>query len=525
MLQTLVWRIGFTVAAIGLLGPAVGRSAQRRPNIVLIMADDVGYSDFGCYGGEIRTPNIDRLARDGMRFTQFYSNATCVPTRASLYTGLYPRYLGASHRIGVTPQMVTLAEALRAAGYRTSLSGKWHLGRQAPEHPLDRGFEFYYGLLDGCCNYFNPAQRDPPFEGGRIRVWADGRRRILEFPDGFYATDAITEHAIESIRRFSAGGKPFLVNVSYTAAHSPLHAKPADIDRYRGTYAIGWDELRRRRWRRQIDLGVVDPRWRLPPREPEFPPWNEEPLRAWNENLMAVYAAMVDSMDQGIGRILRTLVELGIDGQTVVMVLSDNGGCAEQAGGDDPANVAGPKEHYVSCGAGWAHAQNTPFRRYKAWVHEGGIATPLVVRWPNVTPAGTVTDQVGHVLDIMPTLLEIAAAKYPATADGRSTLPLEGQSFVNVLRGGRSRRRETLYWASLDNRAMRQGSWKLVWDQDVGRWELYDLAADRTETHDLAGRHPERVRQMAADWTIWAKSTGAIHQLGKKYRLKPVNPP
>jgi arylsulfatase len=299
-----------------------------------------------------------------------------------------------------------------------------------------------------------------------------------------------------------------------------LHAKPADIARYQGKYTFGWDELRRRRWRRQIELGVVDRRWQLPPREPEVLPWQDEPLKQWNENLMAVYAAMVDSMDQGIGRILKTLTDLGIDQRTVVVVLSDNGGCAAQAGGDDPTNIAGPKEHYVSCGAGWAYAQNTPFRRYKAWAHEGGIATPLVVRWPNVTPAGAVTDQVGHIIDILPTLAEIAGAKY-ATSDGRALLPLEGRSFVSVLRGERRSEPEALYWASQDNRAMRQGRWKLVWDQEVARWELYDIIADRTERCDLAGKHPEQVHEMVAAWTTWAERTGAVHQLGKKYRLKP----
>ncbi|MHC4404637.1 MAG: arylsulfatase [Planctomycetota bacterium] len=513
-------RLSFLMVATCLASTSAATEAER-PNIVLIVADDVGFSDFGCYGGEIQTPSIDRLAREGMRFTQFYNNAVCVPTRASLYTGLYPRYVGESHRIRLTPQMVTIAEILRDAGYGTSLSGKWHLGRQPPYHPLDRGFEEYLGLLDGCCNYFNPAQRDPAFEGGRVRFWAEGRQQITEFPEDFYTTDSITTHAIQSIRRFAAAGKPFFVNVSYTAAHSPLHAKPEDIAKYQGTYGIGWDTLRERRWRRQIELGVVDPRWRLPRSEPEFPPWSQEPLSAWNQNLMAAYAAMVDSMDQGIGRILNTLTDLGIEEQTVVMVLSDNGGCAEQAGGDDPTNVAGPKEHYVSCGAGWAYVQNTPFRRYKAWVHEGGIATPLVVRWPGVTPAGAVTDQVGHVVDFMPTLLEIAGVKYPSTSGGQSILPLEGRSLLAILHGGEREEPEALYWASLDNRAMRQGQWKLAWDQDVARWELYDVVADRTETDDLAGAHAAQVRRMAGEWTAWAERTGAIHQLGKKYRLKP----
>lgn len=494
--------------------------AAERPNIVLIVLDDVGYSDYGCYGGEIATPNIDRLAREGLRFTHFYNNAVCVPTRASIYSGLYPRYVGPESRISLTPEMCTLAEVLKQAGYRTSLSGKWHLGRETPNHPLDRGFDSYYGLLDGCCNHHNPAIRDPQFEGGRLRFWADGRQRVTEFPDGFYSSDAITDHAIENVRRFHASGKPFFVNVCYTAAHSPLHAKPADIAKYRGRYTLGWNELRRQRHQRQLTLGIVDPTWPLPMGEREFLPWQDEPLKDWNENLMAVYAAMVDCLDQNIGRILKTLEDLHADQNTMVLVLNDNGGCAEQAGGDDPTNIAGPKEHYVSCGAGWAHAQNTPFRRYKAWCHEGGIATPLVVRWPGVSPAGKVTAQVGHVIDFLPTLAEIGGAEYPARHNEKPTAPLEGISLVSTLRGREAAEPRKLYWASLDNRALRDGRWKIAWDQDIGRWELYDIDSDRVESRDLAERQPERVRAMADDWQAWAERTGAAGKLGGKYRLK-----
>ncbi len=360
-------------------------SSAERPNIVLILLDDVGFSDFGCYGGEIATPNFDRLARDGLRFTQFYNAAVCVTTRAALLTGLYPRYEGEQASVELTARMATLAEVLQDAGYRTSLSGKWHLGHQPPHHPLDRGFESYYGPLDGCSNHHDPSIRDPQFEGGRLRYWADGRERLTKFPESFYSTDAITDHAIEQLRRFQASGRPFFVHVCYTAAHSPLHAKPDDIAKYRGRYRAGWDKLRRERFARQQQLGIFGPEFQLAVGEPEFPPWLDEPLQEWNAELMAVYAAMVDCVDQNIGRLLQTLDDLGSAENTVVLVLNDNGGCASQAGGDDSTNIAGPKEHYVSCGAGWAHVQNTPLRRYKAWCHEGGIATPLIVRWPRVT--------------------------------------------------------------------------------------------------------------------------------------------
>jgi arylsulfatase len=369
---------------------ATATELPARPNIVLILADDIGYSDYGCFGGEIRTPHIDSLARDGMRLTQFYNNAVCVPTRYSLLTGLYPRYIGERKRIGLGTDVTTIAEVLRGAGYRTSLSGKWHLGSAAPNRPMDRGFDEYYGLADGCCNYFNPAQRDPPFEGGDgIRDWMHNERFVREFPPEFYATDAIADHACRQIAQAARDKRPFFVHVCFTAAHSPLHAKPADIARYAGKYAMGWDELRRERHDRQKKLEMIDPRWAPSSREPEFPAWKDEPLQAWNENSMAVYAAMVDSMDQGIGRILKALADAGVERNTLVILLNDNGGCAEQAGGDNPANVAGPANGYVSCGAGWAWAQNTPFRRYKAWVHEGGISTPLLVRWPGVVRAGS----------------------------------------------------------------------------------------------------------------------------------------
>ena len=502
--------------------------ADRRPNVVLILADDVGYSDVGCFGGEIRTPNIDRLAADGLRFTQFYTNSICLTARASLLTGLYPRWRKTeqSSRL-LAPNMVTIGELLSRAGYQTALSGKWHMGHQAPHRPIDRGFDEYYGLLDGCCNYFDPARRDPPFEGdsgaagGGFRYWGHNDRRITEFPEDFYATDAITDHAVDNIRRFSRSDQPFFLHVCYTAAHSPLHAKPEDIARYKGRYASGWDEVRRQRFRRQIDLGLIQDTWELPPREPEVLSWEEDPNREWQESLMEVYAAMVDSMDQGIGRILQALEDVGTADNTMVIFLSDNGGCAEQAGGDDPTNIPGPVQHYVSCGAGWANAQNTPFRRYKEWVHEGGIATGLVVRWPGVVQPNTITPQVGHVIDFMPTLVEIAGAEYPATFRGNAITVVEGKTLVPIFHGQQREGHDALFWECSGSRAVRQGSWKLAWDSYVERWELYDLEADRTECDDLARQQPDRVTRMSQAWMAWAERTGASALPPYKPRLKP----
>jgi arylsulfatase A-like enzyme len=508
-------------------GPALaGDSAETppRPNIVLILADDIGYSDYGCYGGEIATPNIDRLAREGLQFTQFYNNAVCVPTRASVMTGLFPRH---APGIRITDQMTTVAEVLGSAGYRSTLSGKWHLGNQKPNRPIDRGFVEYYGLADGCCNYHDPAIKDPPFEGGDgVRDWMHNGEFIRQFPEGFYSTDAIADHAIAQIRQAAAEKKPFFTHVCFTAAHSPLHAKPADIAKYQGKYSEGWDVIRERRRLRQIELGLADSTWAIPPREREVKPWSEEPLRPWKESLMETYAAMVDSMDQNIGRILSALDETGTADRTIVIVLNDNGGCAEQAGGDDPTNIPGPKEHYVSCGPGWAYVQNTPFRRYKAWVHEGGISTPCMVRWPGVVRPGTRSAEVGHVIDLLPTLAEIGGAEIPTErSNGKPLLKPEGRSLAPVLRGQKPAERGTLYWASLDNRAIRRGDMKLVWDQNVRRWELYDLSKDRTEMNDLAATKSDLAAELAADWTKWADETGAVRNLGRGYDIGKRNPP
>ncbi len=504
LVVSLLWVGAATALHPSPASAAEARIAQQRPNIVLIMADDMGFSDLGCYGGEIATPNLDRLAEQGLRFTQFYNNAKCTTTRVSLLTGLYPRRSGAL----LKPNMVTIAEVLRAAGYRTALAGKWHLGSQAPRRPSDRGFDHYFGLLDGCCNYFDPSIPDPKFKGGRIRVVAEDDRRITSFPDDFYMTDAITDYAVRSIERLAAADQPFFLHVCYTAPHYPLHAKPADIARYQDLYLKGWDRLRQERHQRQIAMGLVRPEWTLPGRDPEVVAWEEEPHREYQARLMAVYAAMVDSMDQGVGRILSQLEQAGVADRTLVMFLSDNGGCAETPGGVDIHRIPGPKEFYTACGPGWAYAQNTPFRRFKSWVHEGGIATPLIVRWPGVVQAGRITHAVGHIIDVLPTCAEVAGASYPREFAGNEILPCEGLSLLPVLTGGTREGHERLYWEWAGNRAVRQGDWKLCWDRKVKRWELYNLVVDRTETRDLAAEHPERVKRLAAAWTAWAEKTG-----------------
>lgn len=480
-----------------------------RPNIVIIMADDLGWSDVGCYGGEIRTPHIDRLAAEGMRFTQFYNNAKCTTTRASLITGLYPRRDG---RL-LKDNMRTIPELLDEAGYYSVLSGKWHLGSSAPTRPSDRGFENYYGLLDGCCNFFNPARPDPEFKGGRVRWFGEDDQRITDFPNGFYTTDAFSDYACKAIDHAVDEDRPLFLHVCYTAPHYPLHAPPEDVARYRGQYVDGWHALRNRRHRRQIEMGLIDPAWQLPPPDREVPDWDDVDNHDYFDHLMAVYAAMIDRMDQGIGRILERLDHHDIAGETVVMFLSDNGGCAEKPGGFEYERTPGIEEFYTACGPGWAYAQNTPFRRYKSYVHEGGISTPFIVRWPGRVQPGVTNNDVGHIIDLLPTCAELAGVSVPDAESVRDTssanvLPCEGLSLAPLFRGSTRAGHDTLCWEWSGNRAVREGDMKLCWDKGVKRWELYNVVADRTEMHDLAADRPELVEQFSAQWFAWAEMTG-----------------
>ncbi len=514
-----------TRSIVLLITALLATANAERPNILLILCDDLGFSDLGCYGGEIETPNLDRLAADGMRFTQFYNCAVCVTTRSALLTGLHPRQ-GKSPRLRTN--MVTLGEAMRQAGYATALTGKWHLGRDAPLRPIDRGFEEFYGLLDGCCNFFNPAKQDPVFyNGGRFRAFAHNERRITKFPDGYFTTDAFSAHAIETIQRFAKGEKPFFVHLCYTAPHFPLHAPADDIAKYRGKFSDGYDALRRRRQERQAELGLFQKQPKLSPPDQktgdyrydyDVPNWAKLPEaeRRREEARMEVYAAMVDRMDRGIGRVLAALEQSSVADNTVVIFLSDNGGCATW-----PRKEAGFQEYnagipvgdgrgYEFVGKGWGWAQNAPFRQFKTWCYEGGIATPMIVRWPGKVAPGAITHQVGHIVDFMPTLLELAGAEYPAEFAGNAILPVEGESLVPIFRGKQRQGHASLSWALFGNRAIRQGDWKLVWGASDKVWELYDLQADRSETDNLAAKFPERVASMARDWEAWARTVEVV---------------
>jgi len=475
-----------------------------RPNIILIMADDLGYSDIGCYGGEIKTPNIDALAAGGLRFRQFYNCAKCNPTRASLLTGQYDQAVGVKDM----QYGATFGEVLRAAGYRTLISGKWH---QQPL-PTTRGFDRYYGLADGCCNYWNPGTKARPGEGVPGQKTPAPRRWVIEdkvimgyTPDdkSFYTTDAFANYAIERLEEYRNESKPFLLYLPQTAPHYPLHAWPEDIAKYRGKYKIGWDELRRQRYKRQLEMGLIDSKFALSPRDESVPAWDSlsDAQKDQADLTMAVYAAMVDRMDQAVGRVLDKVKQIGKWDNTLILFLADNGGCSETPD-TTPDIPPGPVEGYRAVGPRWANASNTPYRKYKATDYHGGNCTPFIAYWPGVIDPGTFTSQVGHIIDILPTFMDVAGTAYPERINGKKTKPIAGKSLLPVFRGQQRQPHDALYWQYGKSKAVRVGDWKLV-QNGKADWELYDLKKDRTELHNLASQHPERVTQMAAMWETW----------------------
>lgn len=506
-------------------GATSAATAGGKPNIVVILVDDMGFSDIGCYGGEIRTPNVDALAKGGVRFTQFYNTARCCPTRASLMTGLYPHQTGVGHMVdnpkpfpGYTGDLnqscVTIAEVLKGSGYQTMMSGKWHVTpvtQSKHNWPRQRGFDKYYGIIHGAANFFNP-----------VTLTRDNSPAERE-PD-YYFTDAITDNAVKYIEGAASAKEPFFLYTAYTAPHWPLHARPEDIARYRGRYKAGWDALREERRQKQIELGIVNPKWPMTERDSRVPAWAEATDKEWQERRMEVYAAMVDSMDQGVGRIVDALRRTGQEQNTLILFMADNGGCAEELGpkagglhvpkqthdgrpvqvGNISGLMPGGEETYQSYGIPWANASNTPFRLYKHWVHEGGISSPLIAYWPGKTKAGSITHQPGHLIDVMATCVDAGGAKYPQERGTHRVTPMEGTSLRAAFTGGKLNRRNPLFWEHEGNRAIRDGRWKLV-SKFPDKWELFDLEADRTETVDLAAKQADRAERMAAEYEKWAR--------------------
>jgi len=492
------------LAATGVPSIIEARQKSNKPNILLIMADDMGYSDIGCYGGEINTPNLDSLAKGGMRFTQFYNCAKCSPTRASLLTGNYEQAVGVKNM----EYGATFAEVLRPAGYRTIASGKWH---QNPL-PTTRGFDRYFGLADGCCNFWNPGTKARPGEAapGRKRPaprrWAIEDKAIMGYvPEqkDFYTTDAFTQYAIDRLEEYKNENKPILLYLPFTAPHYPLHAWPDDIAKYRGKYIIGWDKIRQRRYKRQIETGMLDPKFKNSPRDEGVKKWDSlgKPQQEAEDLKMAVYAAMIERMDYGIGRVFAKLKEIGRWENTLVLFLSDNGGCAETPD-TTPDIPPGPLEGYRALGPAWANASNTPYRKYKSTDYEGGNHTPFIAHWPAVIKPGQITDQVGHIIDILPTFMDLTGAVYPDQIDGRKLKRPVGKSLLPIFKGTKRKGHDVLYWQFGRGKAIRIGDFKLV-KYGNSDWELYDMANDRTELNNLAARFPEKTKKMSQMWETW----------------------
>ena len=537
-------------------------SAADQPNIIIILSDDMGYSDLGCFGGEIETPCLDSLAGGGVRFTQFYNTARCCPTRASLLTGLHPHQACVGHMVDdknlpgyrgdLSANAVTIAEVLQSAGYRNYCVGKWHVTSQIKPNdsnhnwPLQRGFDRYYGIISGGANYFDPfclVRDNTP-----VSALADPEYK----PDEYYLTHALSDHAIRFVREHKAQtpDKPFFMYVAYTAAHWPMQAPEQAVAQYKGKYNAGYRIIREARYARMLDMGLIDPRWELSPMAKRWVNVEDKP---WERRCMEVYAAMVTEMDRGIGQIVDALKETGQYENTVVIYLQDNGACAEEIGrekngkkvhpeqpefepvandviiNDRPffdlrtrdgfallkgvGAMPGPRDTFVSYGRGWANVSNTPFREYKHWVHEGGIATPLIVHAPSKVAEsmrGRYYREPGQLVDLMATCIDLAGADYPKQYRGNDIIPLEGTSLVPGFSDNSLVRTRPLVWEHEGNRAIRDGNWKLVAKGPRGAWELYDIEADRSEMHNLAEQYPERVETMSKAWRDWATRTNVL---------------
>ena len=516
---------------------------MSKPNVIIILNDDMGYSDIGCYGGEVETPNLDRLAQNGLRYSQFYNTARCSPSRASLMTGLHPHQTGIgvlTYDMGpegyagnLSEDCVTIPEALKGSNYRSYMSGKWHIASDLKKPngawPMQRGFDKFYGTIIGAGSFYHPntlTRGDENIE-----------HEAVEDPAFFY-TDAISDQAARYVNEHKDeyADQPFFMYVAYTAPHWPLHAHPEDIAKYKGRFDAGWDTLRQERLDRLVKAGILDASWKLSPRDETQPPFEEAEDRDWLIRCMEVYAAQIDRMDQGIGRILKALEETGQADNTVVIFLSDNGGCAEDIPenvdpkqlveqlmiaqyktrdgrdvriGNDTSIMPGPEDTYQSYGTAWANLSNAPFRYYKHWTHEGGIATPLIVHWPEgIADKGGIRHTPGQLPDLMATILEITGASYPEKRNGAAVPPCEGASLVPSFTDPTAKRKP-LFFEHEGNAAVRDGKWKLVRNYPAD-WELYDMEADRTELNDLAAQHPDRVREMAAMYDAWAARCGVI---------------
>lgn len=505
------------------LQAAPAAAAPARPNVLVILVDDMGFSDIGCYGSEIPTPNIDALAAGGVRFTQFYNTARCSTTRASLLTGLYPHQAGMGFLDGMrkpesegthgrlADRCVTMAEVLGAAGYHTSMVGKWHLGQQNGTPPWERGFQRSANTQYG--EVYFPHEQD---KEATKYVYLDGRKLPKDSPEvgtgEWYSTFLFTDWALKFVDDAKAQDKPFFLYFAHGAAHFPLRAPEAMIAKYRGRYKAGWDKLREDRYAKQKELGIIKSEWPMSPRPEEVPAWDslsaEEQDRY--DNIMAVYAAMIDCIDQSVGRMVAGLKERGLLDNTLILFLSDNGGNGEGGpkGISKGEPIGGPFSN-VFLGMSWATLNNTPFWRYKHFTHEGGISTPLIAHWPAGIPTernGRLEPQPGHLIDIMATAVDVSGALYPAEFKGHRILPMEGLSLMPALKGQPLHRVKPIFWEHEGNRAVRSGPWKAVMKLK-GPWELYNMEVDRTEQNNLINKNPLIAKLLIRQWEDWAATS------------------
>ncbi|KAA8482844.1 arylsulfatase [Arcticibacter tournemirensis] len=510
--------------------------AQKKPNIIVILADDMGFSDIGSYGGEIQTPNIDKLASEGIRYKQFYNAARCCPTRASLVTGLYPHQAGmgwmAAADLGtpeyqgtINNKCVTIAEVLKTAGYSTYMTGKWHLtnerkidGMVTDSWPMQRGFDHYFGIIPGGANYYTPT------------LYSNNRK--YPAPANFYLTTAISDTSVKYIdQHFSQKGtEPMFMYVAYTSPHWPLHALQKDIDKYKDLYKAGWDKMRRSRFERQKELGLMPKDAVMSPRDEKIEAWDSLSEEKKNEMAMrmAIYAAQIDVMDNGIGKIVQKLKEKNQLDNTLIFFLSDNGACAEFISSGKSKEVDGREDTFESYRINWANVSSTPFKEYKHFTHEGGIATPLIVHWPKGIASSLnnkFVGEYGHLTDIMATCVDVAQASYPSKFRGNAIIPMQGKSLVPHF-SGKSNNRGVIYWEHEANIAVRDGKWKLVAktaeNEELSKdaLELYDMNADPVEMHNLASKYPERVSSLYEGWLKWARSINAFPLDTREYNIR-----
>jgi arylsulfatase len=516
---------------------AAAAPAATKPNILVILVDDMGFADLGCYGSEIPTPNLDKLADDGLRFTHFHNDSRCSPSRASILTGLYSQEAGIGVLTGqrrgpdgqplpgylghLNDNCVTIAEVLHSAGYFTAMSGKWHVGQEHGVVPWNRGFDRSLNAPVG--GFYFPADKNAHLFLNGHDVGRGGKDGV---PADWYSTDLWTEYSLKFIDEAQDAKKPFFLYLAYNAPHFPLEAPAEDIAKFRGKYMAGWDKLREERHAKQIKLGVIDPAWPLSPRPPEVKPWDSLPPDQKDrfDHIMAIYAACVYHVDKEVGVLVAGLAQRGLLDNTLILFLSDNGGNYESGpnGRLEGASPGGP-DSTVFCGQSWATLENTPFRRYKHFEHEGGISSPLIVHWPAGIPAKKeLRDQQAHIIDIMATCLDVSGAKYPDKFNGHDIHPLDGRSLLPAF-ANQPIQRDAIYWEHEGNAAVLQGDWKLVRFRWNGVWELYNIKADRTEQNDLSASQPDKVKQLSALWNNWAKNSNVLPEPHLKFPMFTPN--